>query len=416
MAARWHFRISIGNEVDQKVYLAIYIPLLDGEVATGMLAFRLNPDSMLYRWIERWPSGREYGETLLVRREGEEAVILNALPSEPDAALNIRVPVTKVNTVVVQAVSGKTGFVMGKDHRGAQVIACIQPMPGTPWTLITSMPLSKVQGGQPVFTWELSVLLAAIHLSFAAVVLVLWRWQRENYFRKLIETEAALHEADDQYRMVLDSVPDVAIQGYEADGTIIYWNAASEVLFGYRASETIGRNLSQLDFPEAVIRPASTGIRKMAEQGRPFRSGDLELRHRNGTPLSVYSGYAVVRFPGRPCRVFCMNIDLTVRMQAEETLRIQGAALEAAANAIVITDRDGVVEWVNPAFTACTGYAPEDALGKNPRDLVYSGSSPKKFLSSMWKPRPARGEALAAMTQSSHTATYFTWKNRRLRP
>ena len=68
----------------------------------------------------------------------------------------------------------------------------------------------------------------------------------------------------------------------------------------------------------------------------------------------------------------------------EETLRRQGAALEAAADAIVITAPDGTVQWVNPAFTRLTGYTSAEALGKNPRDLVKSGAHDQVFYKELW--------------------------------
>ncbi|MBI2423008.1 MAG: PAS domain S-box protein [Candidatus Hydrogenedentes bacterium] len=267
---------------------------------------------------------------------------------------------------------------------GLAAIASIRPIPGTPWTLLSSALFSGVDGAAPGLPGELAILLMGILLVFASVVFVLWRWQRKPYDHERFESEAALRAVDEQYRLVLDSIPDVAIQGYEADGSVVYWNAASEALYGYAASEMLGNSIAHMELADDVRDQVCQGIRTMSERGRPFRSGDLELRHRNGAPLSVYSGYAVVALPGRPRRVFCMNIDLTARKRAGDTLRIQSAALEAAANAIVITNLNGEIEWVNPAFTACTGYSAEEAIGKNPRELVYSGRHDALFYKNMW--------------------------------
>jgi PAS domain S-box-containing protein len=65
-------------------------------------------------------------------------------------------------------------------------------------------------------------------------------------------------------------------------------------------------------------------------------------------------------------------------------MRLQGTALETAANAIVITDYNGAIEWVNPAFSALTGYAIDEALGQNPRDLVKSGMHKDDFYQELW--------------------------------
>jgi PAS domain S-box-containing protein len=76
--------------------------------------------------------------------------------------------------------------------------------------------------------------------------------------------------------------------------------------------------------------------------------------------------------------------EITARKLAEERLRLQAAALEAAANGIVITDVDGAIEWVNPAFAALTGYSPAEAIGHNPRELVRSGVQETDFYRAMW--------------------------------
>jgi PAS domain S-box-containing protein len=65
-------------------------------------------------------------------------------------------------------------------------------------------------------------------------------------------------------------------------------------------------------------------------------------------------------------------------------LRLQTTALEAAANAIIITDREGRIEWINPAFTVLTGYTGEESRGRNPRELVRSGKHDAAFYSVLW--------------------------------
>ena len=71
------------------------------------------------------------------------------------------------------------------------------------------------------------------------------------------------------------------------------------------------------------------------------------------------------------------------RRSSEAELRLLSAALEAAANGIVITDPEGTILWVNPAFTAVTGYTAEEALGQNPR-LLKSGKHDRPFYSDLW--------------------------------
>jgi PAS domain S-box-containing protein len=76
--------------------------------------------------------------------------------------------------------------------------------------------------------------------------------------------------------------------------------------------------------------------------------------------------------------------DVTERKRAEEELHLESAALDAAANAIVITNRAGIIQWANPAFTNFTGYAIAEAVGKNPSELVKSGKHEPSFYKNMW--------------------------------
>lgn len=70
--------------------------------------------------------------------------------------------------------------------------------------------------------------------------------------------------------------------------------------------------------------------------------------------------------------------------QAEQQIRLQAAALESAANAIVITDREGKITFVNQAFTTLTGYTPDEVLSQNPR-ILKSDRHPDTLYKDLWE-------------------------------
>lgn len=72
------------------------------------------------------------------------------------------------------------------------------------------------------------------------------------------------------------------------------------------------------------------------------------------------------------------------REDAEAELHLRSTALETTASAVIITDRNGVIQWANPAFTMLTGYTLDEALGKNPRELIRSGVHEQDFFAGMW--------------------------------
>lgn len=86
---------------------------------------------------------------------------------------------------------------------------------------------------------------------------------------------------------------------------------------------------------------------------------------------------------GPPLRMVGVVQDITDRRAAEARLRLQGTALQAAANAVMITDHDGNIEWVNEAFTRMTGYTAEEVVGRNPR-LLKSGQHDPACYQQLW--------------------------------
>ncbi len=64
-------------------------------------------------------------------------------------------------------------------------------------------------------------------------------------------------------------------------------------------------------------------------------------------------------------------------------LELLKTALEHAGEAVLITDVNGTILWVNPAFTAITGYTAEEAVGRNPR-ILRSGLHPREFYEKFW--------------------------------
>src|SRR5206468_941979 len=87
---------------------------------------------------------------------------------------------------------------------------------------------------------------------------------------------------------------------------------------------------------------------------------------------------------GRVTGALAMLTDITQRKRAEQLVHLQATALESADNAILISDHEGGITLVNPAFTTLTGYAAEEVLGQNPR-ILKSGQHEPAFYESMWQ-------------------------------
>jgi two-component system, cell cycle sensor histidine kinase and response regulator CckA len=98
------------------------------------------------------------------------------------------------------------------------------------------------------------------------------------------------------------------------------------------------------------------------------------------------------------------------RKQAEARLRLQSAALESAANAMLITDRAGNVIWGNPAFTRLTGYSAREIVGQNPRLLKSEKHNPA-FYQNLWETILAGRVWQAEMVNRRKDGSLYTEEN-----
>lgn len=118
------------------------------------------------------------------------------------------------------------------------------------------------------------------------------------------------------FRALFDNTESMAIQGYTADGTVVYWNPASERLYGYTAEEALGGNILDLIIPADMRDEAARAMRRMFQRGQSIPSERLNLRHKNGG-RPVYSSHTLVAVPGHPPVGFCMDADMSALERAE---------------------------------------------------------------------------------------------------
>ncbi len=122
-----------------------------------------------------------------------------------------------------------------------------------------------------------------------------------------------------------------------------------------------------------------------AAQGALLSAVAASLQAPSAPPLAV----AAQNEPGPPpaaaasAQTASLQAELAKRRQMEVMFRLQSAALAAAANAVMITDRSGAIVWVNPSFTRLTGYTLAEVKGRNAR-LLKSGQQDTAYYRQMW--------------------------------
>jgi len=174
----------------------------------------------------------------------------------------------------------------------------------------------------------------------------------------------------------------VGIYRTTPEGEIRFANRALIEMMGYDSFEQLAkRNLEERGYVDRSLRQEFK--RRLEEVG--FVNGMEAVWERADGSLIIVreSAKAIHATDGEILYYEGTAEDITPRIEAENQLRLQSAALDAAANAIVITDRDGLITWVNPAFEDLTGYALPEIEGQNPR-FLKSGNHDEWFYKLLW--------------------------------
>jgi PAS domain S-box-containing protein len=216
--------------------------------------------------------------------------------------------------------------------------------------------------------------------GFVALNEQIERLRKEITVRK--HAEKSLQESEAHLRALIETLPDL-VWLKDPDGVYLTCNPKFERFFGAKQSEIVGR--TDYDFVDKELADFFREHDKASmAAGRPSLNeeevtyaddGHKELIETIKTPMLAPDGKLI--------GVLGVGRDITERKHAEQKLQLQAAALESAANGIVITNRAGEIQWVNPTFTAMTGYGLEEAVGQSTR-LLRSGKQDKKFYQELW--------------------------------
>ena len=188
-------------------------------------------------------------------------------------------------------------------------------------------------------------------------------------------TMAQLSAAEARFRAIFDNVETLAIQGYLADGTVAYWNKASQTTYGYSAQEALGKSLLDLIIPPAMRDGVQGAVQWMFSHKAGIPPGRLKLQRKDGSPVEVYSSHTVIDTADQGPMMFCLDINLTELVHTEQALSEsesrQRMILQTLGEGVYGTDLNGVCTFINPAALGFLGLKEDEVLGKNTHTLFH---------------------------------------------
>ena len=189
------------------------------------------------------------------------------------------------------------------------------------------------------------------------------------------KAEKALQESEDRYR----KLSDLSLEGIvlHQNGVAIDCNECFLDMYGYSREELIGKNFVELfadknsiDLVLAKIQSNDLSPYEAIGRGKSGDSIPVELENRN------------VEYDGEMFRVTAFR-DITERKKSEQEIRKLNIAIDQSPSSIVITDKEGKIEYVNKAFYEITGYSMDETLGSNP-NVLKTDYHPNEYYKQLW--------------------------------
>ncbi len=192
--------------------------------------------------------------------------------------------------------------------------------------------------------------------------------------QKAAEEKIRISEA--KLKSSIELTPNVAIQWYDENGRVLFWNSASELLYGWSSSEAIGKTLDQLIHTPEEAREFQEILKEIDRTGKTVGPYEASIRHRSGRPGYVMATTFAIPSEDEKKIFVCMDVDITLAKQSQKSLAESNERFSSAFNnapllMTISTYEDGRFIEVNNQCFNYSGFHPEEIIGKTATELQW---------------------------------------------
>jgi len=224
--------------------------------------------------------------------------------------------------------------------------------------------------------------------------------------KKLNQTNDALAESETKYRLLTNLSGDIIIM--HRNFKKYYVNPAIERILGYSPEEYLKFSRLELLHPEDKLKIQANYLAELHEKKNKKYTIDFRQKHKNGHYVWISAQIIINQIDASNFITIINARDISDRKNYELEIRKLSTAIIQNPSAIIITDTKGKIEYVNPQYTAISGYSPNEAIGQTPR-VQKSGYHSANFYKNMWE-TIKRGEIWKGEINNKHKNGTFFWE------
>lgn len=226
-----------------------------------------------------------------------------------------------------------------------------------------------------------SLLAIGIIAIFLILINFILRKKVKEKTRQLESAFADLSKSEDKYRSIFETANE-GICVTDKNGDIVTVNSKFQEMTGYKSEELLNKNFYTFFNSNHTPGPEGQSEDEFPKERRAY---ELNLSKKDKSPLWTYVSRSPIfdndnKFTG----LVEMFTDITERKLAEEENRKLFRGVEQSPAAIVITNKEGKIEYVNSKFIEITGYSYDEVIEKNPR-ILSSGETPGEEYKNLWE-------------------------------
>ena len=288
----------------------------------AVLVLDIDPHKFLYPLINNWPTASKTAETILLERNGDDALFLNDARFRPGTALSMRMPLAQSQMPGVRAVLGQEVVFEGKDYNNAPVLAATRTIAGSPWALVAKIDLAEIYEPLAARAWWVVFFCALLVLASGLGIYNWWSKQ----------TVKSLKKSDEKLHAIADNTYDWEFWK-SADDSILYCSPSCERISGYTPEQF-------RQDPDLLIRMIHPDDRDRYSHNHDFEANGLAAVNCQSMDFRIHTRNGEERWIAHVCQeIFdeqgaslgrrACNRDITMRKTIEESLAVSQSELQA---------------------------------------------------------------------------------------